>query len=108
MLVSSSPTRNDHSQSHQSDATGHEGDDLVVDGQVSRFPLEQLVKNLSRSHRGFASAWTGFGTMKISIICLAFYSAKIHRVANSKLDLHQLDVATHIGHLVQYRIMISL
>ena len=36
VLVSSSPTRNEYFQSHQSDATGHEGGDVAVDGQVSR------------------------------------------------------------------------
>ena len=108
VLSSSSPRRNEHSKSHQSDATGHEGGDLAVDGQVSRSSLEQLVKYLFRPHRGFASAWTGFRTTKISIRCLAFYGAKIHRVANSKLDLHQLDVAMHVGDLVQYPIMTSL
>ena len=36
VLVSSSPTRNEHYKSHQSDATGHEGGDVAVDGQVSR------------------------------------------------------------------------
>ncbi len=36
VLVSSSPTRSEHSKSHRRDASGHGGVDAAVDGQVSR------------------------------------------------------------------------
>ena len=35
VLVSSSPTRSEHSKSHRRDTSGHGGGDLAVDGQVS-------------------------------------------------------------------------
>ena len=36
VLVSSSPTRNEHSKPHQRDTSGHGDNDVAVDGQVSR------------------------------------------------------------------------
>ena len=68
VLVSSSPTRNEHSKNHQSDASGHEGGDVAVDGQVSRGtsfvqcedpPRGQLDARPTPARRGHAHRRSG-------------------------------------------------
>ena len=68
VLVSSSPTRNEHSKSHQSDATGHEGGDLASDGQGHRAtsflqyedpPRSQLDARTTPGRRGHAHRRSG-------------------------------------------------